>query len=349
MANRVTLYPIYSIARGWDDEPFDLALLPFSLFPDLAIEDVSPMFNERTFDWLRNEVGRYAMQDLQGVHYTLVHRYQTSDLGDKGRKDEESEELVRNVAACLRIIRPMRQGATLMRGELERDGAIDIDHFEHPVQLMEVPYVQKLFDLRTRDAQALKDLLGKFLQAMRCDFWKFRMAVQFHEAGHWQDVFWKARYSLWCSALEALYTSNGFEHRGSLVAKERIKWLIGSECPVYDHGDIPRIAPSCDLTVAQVVDDIYAVRNYVAHGEKVPDAYFQREGRLGIGSERIGLLEVLHEALSAIIRKSLLKILRDDLLTYFQSADSAETYFAAAGLTRTEIKRTLRAPVPDEE
>jgi hypothetical protein len=225
-----------------------------------------------------------------------------------------------------------------MRGELMEDGKINVQHFEHPKELLEVPEVQKLFHLRNTDLDLLRTTADKFLRAMAGEFWKFRMAVEFHEAGHFQDWYWKARYSLWCSALEGLFTSQSAEHQGSLVAKERIKWFLGESTSIYEAGDIPSfIRPQPKITVGAVVDDLYTVRNFIAHGDRVPDDFFQRKLRQGVG-EDLSVLQVLLEALSFIIRKSLLRILKDNLLNEFANAASSEAYFGAAGITNTALR-----------
>jgi hypothetical protein len=343
MPNKATLYPIYALADTTDRELFDTRVFPFRIVDDVAVEDVKPMFNPDTFAWVCDELGRHDLADLQRVQYAIVHRYTTNLPGEGCEADMESEKLVRNLVACLRLVRPMRQRTSLMRGEVGEDGKINVQHFEHPRELLEVPEVQKLFQVRNADLDLLRTVANEFLRAMGNEFWKFRMAVQFHEAGHFQDWYWKARYSLWCSALEALFTSQSREHQGSLVAKERIKWFLGERTSIYDPGDIPNfIHPQPNITVGAVVDDLYTVRNFVAHGDRVPDRFFQRK-REGVGEE-LSVLQVLTEALSFIIRKTMLRILQGNLLQHFADAASSEAYFGTAGLTKAAIRQKEQQP-----
>src|SRR5262249_11316114 len=134
--------------------------------------------------WVRNELGRRDFEDVREVQYALVHRYTTEHAGEGSKADEESEKLVRNLIACLRLIRPMRQRTSLMRGELSTNDTINVQHFEHPNEVSEVPEVQKLFHLRNVDLEVLRQLSPAFLRGMKDEFWKFRMAIEFHEAGH---------------------------------------------------------------------------------------------------------------------------------------------------------------------
>ncbi len=342
MRNKITLYPIYALADAIDGQPFDCSVLPIQIVEGVRIEHVSAILNDETFAWVGNALGRRDLENARAVRYAIVHRYHTDDEAEGGALDDQSEALVRNLAACLRLIRPMRQRASLMRGELREDGSINLGYFEHPVDLLEVPEVQKLFHLRNRDVELLRVVADEFLRAMRGEYWKFRMAVEFHEAGHFQDRYWKARYLLWCSALEAIFTSEDRQHRGSLVAKERIKWFLGANTSVYEPGDIPDFAPQANIAIGDVVDDLYRVRNFIAHGDRIPDEYFQRPMRQSLDNRDLNLLVVLHEAVSFIVRKSLLRIVQEDLLDHFAGADAAKTYFALAGLTLNAIGERMR-------
>src|SRR5262249_22955041 len=148
-----------------------------------------------------------------------------------------------------------------------------------------------------------------------------------------QALDWKARYLLWCSAIESIYTSHGGEHQGSLVAKSRIKWFLGEDTSIYAAGDIPSLLQDPHLTVGQIVPDLYKMRNFIAHGDKIPDPFFQdilRDGLNGGVAKR----EVLLEAASFIVRTSLLRILRGGLLHHFADAGPAEAYFGAQNLTK---------------
>ena len=100
----------------------------------------------------------------------------------------------------------MRQDASFIRGTIGDDGTLLVEHLENPNNLVEIPAVQKFFLLRNRDLIRLQTVASRFLKVMEGEFWKFRMAVSLHEAGHFAALHWKGRMSLWCSALEAIFT-----------------------------------------------------------------------------------------------------------------------------------------------
>ena len=214
-----------------------------------------------------------------------------------------------------------------MRGVVrDEDGTFDVSGFELPaIYGHEVPEVQKYFDVRNRDANDLRTYVPDFLREIRNPIIsKFRMAVQFHDLGHFSSD-WKARYLLWSSAVESIFTTHNREHQGTRVATARIKWFLGERTSIYAPGDLTRLLEDPTITVGNIVDDVYAVRNYLAHGDRIPDEYFNQMARQSFNGG-VPRIEVLLEAVSFIIRTSLLKILRDGLLNHFQDAVSADAF-----------------------
>lgn len=341
-----TLYPIYWLAdQVGGRTPFDLSCLPFDIAEDVRIESVRERFREGEFDHHNGRLGTEVTNELRRVEFALVHRYEPRPIVVQGDvigerlRDNESESLIRTLAACLRLIRPMRQHALLMRGKIREDGSFNVTGFDIPqLYLFEVPEVQKLFQLRNRDAEDLKTYAPQFLRAMRGEFWKFRMAVQFHELGYFQTLDWKARFLLWCSAVESIYTSHNWEHQGSLVATSRIRWFLNENTSIYAPDDVGNLFRDPGITVGQIVASLYEMRNFMAHGDKIPEAYFTEALRQGLNGS-VSKREVLLEAASFIIRASLLKILREDLLDHFADAGPAETYFSAQNLTKSVLRR----------
>jgi hypothetical protein len=347
---RFTLYPIAGLADEIDDEPFDPGRLPFDITDNVRIEAVQERFRKDAFDHARRMLGDEIVESLRRVRYALVHRYDPQPIIDPATnqiigeqiRNQDSQQVVQEVAACLRLIRPMRQHALPMRGSIREDGTFDVTGFDVPtLHLIEVPEVQKLFAVRNRDADNLRRFAPSFVRAIRGEFWKFRMAVQFHDLGHFQPLDWKARYLLWCSAIESIYTSHHWEHQGSLVATSRIRWFLGARTSIYAPGDISNLLQDPHITVGAIVDDLYEMRNYPAHGDRIPDRFFREVLRYGFNGQ-VHKREVLFEAASFIIRTSLLKILRDNLLHHFADAGSAEAYFNAQNLTKSALRAQAR-------
>src|SRR5450631_129457 len=171
---RFSLYEIYGLAGGVDDEQFDKSVLPFDVTEGVRIEDISSLLRSDTFEFVKERMGSDAVKQLRGVTHALVHRYSPESytdaegnwIGDEAHS-AKSGDLVRNVAACLRLIRPMRQSAQLMWGGIRADGTFDVLGFDSPVECHEVPYAHRFFHLRNVDALELRRYAPPFLRAMR--------------------------------------------------------------------------------------------------------------------------------------------------------------------------------------
>jgi hypothetical protein len=173
---------------------------------------------------------------------------------------------------------------------------------------------------------------------MAGDYWKFRMATQMHEAGYFQGYEWKAKYFLWTAALESLFTSQG-KSMGAPVAKERIKFLLEPNTLIYPPGELVSLVPPQTRTVA---DEVYCLRNNIAHGDKLPSYYFEMAGRGDF--ERpfsLSRWDTLIEAISFLVRHSLLAILRKGLIENFRDGDTSEAYFSAHRLAKKEVLTRL--------
>lgn len=332
-----TLYPTM-LSDGSTSEPFNKNHLPFEITDSVRIEAVKDRFPQESFDLWEKMIGSLAINALTRVRFALVHRYDPDascggEFKPTATRTTDSWVLVRMIAACLRLIRPMRQQAFLMHGKVRlADGMFDVHGFDDPPrEFVEVPEVQKLSTLRNRDADALKTYAPLFLHGMRGQHDKFRFAVRFHELGYFNYSDLEARYLLWCSAIESIYTSNHPHHRGSLVAASRIKWFLGEETKIYSQGELSQFDSGSEITVGAVVRELYKMRSFIAHGDNVPSVYFTETPRQCVAGG-VTKAEVLHEAASFIIRASLLKILREGLLAHFANATAAEKYFGAEGL-----------------
>jgi hypothetical protein len=126
------------------------------------------------------------------------------------------------------------------------------------------------------------------------------------------------------------------------VAKERVKELLGATTLIYPPGELSQYEPDPQLTVGGVIDEIYCLRNHIAYGDKVPVCYSQTPGRHGLNGP-IYKLETLSEAISSIVRQSLLAILRKNLLGHFQDAVTSESYFSSLGLTKSKLEQKAKA------
>jgi hypothetical protein len=342
------MYPIERTAkvfpRGIDDEDFDATKLPIGIIEGAQVEDVSSLITEDEFQIFKDPLGTEAVKKLENMKYAIIHRFPDHEVDSNGKfvagreLMERSQNIVAEIAACLRLIRPTSQHTQMCWGSIGNNDKLYNIAFSNPLEFVNAPQNQKLFLVRTSDIQDLVFYAPLFRAAMHGPNWKFRMAVQMHEAGHFQNTDWRARFFLWTSALESLFTSQSLsrQHAGSLVASERVKFLLGENSPIYPPGELTSLQKNPNLTVGDVIRDIYCLRNNIAHGDKIPDCYFQQTGREDFDGD-LPRWATLTEAISFIVRQSLLIILKKGIISHFEDGPSSERYFAANNLTKKDI------------
>jgi hypothetical protein len=197
--------------------------------------------------------------------------------------------------------------------------------------------------VRTSDLDDLRFYAPHLIQAFKDQRWKLIMAIDMFQSGFFQHSYWKLRFFMWTAALEALFTSHTSEkHRGSLVAKERIKSLLGPKTLIYPAGELSEYDTDPKHTIEDVLDEIYCLRNHLAHGDMVPNYYFQTPGRIGINGSYCKR-ETLAEACSSIVRQCILRILKDGLLPHFTNDVTASSYFSSLGLTKDILTKAQKA------
>jgi hypothetical protein len=343
---KFSLFPLERIARQSQglhpEDNFDDSKLPFEIVDGVYIENIAGLIPEDEFDYCKPMLGSEAVRHLEGIKYAIIHRFPcpeidpvTGSLTLEPEVSQKSRDRVQQITACLRLIRPTPQHAQFMGGEVNPDGTLQHFHFDNPLTFIQSVPNQQLFGLRTCDIESLRFYAPLFIQAIAGNHWKFIMAVTMFQSGFFQQSDWKLRYFMWTAALEALFTSHtSDQHRGSLVAKERIKWLLGATTPIYNQGELSILDHDPQLTVEGVVDEIYCLRNHIAHGDKVPDYYFVTPGRTREDFPAISKLDVLLESISSIVRQSLLKILKDGLIQPFEDDSKSSAFFTALSLTK---------------
>jgi hypothetical protein len=79
------------------------------------------------------------------------------------------------------------------------------------------------------------------------------------------------------------------------------------------------------VTVKNVLQDIYVVRNRLAHGDWFPKEFLEKPGYDGGASS---YADVLIEATGIVLRRTLIKVLKESLLDTFCDKNRLDKYFA---------------------
>jgi hypothetical protein len=198
-----SLFPIERVARSWDrggfsDDDFDESLLPMEITDGVWIEDVSGRISDQQFEVYKSMLGTEIVKHLERIKYAFIHRFErsyvdrtTNRFVAEQEQVAESEQLVEQIVACLRLIRPTVQHAQLCWGTVATDGGLAGFHFRNPLSFFTPLENQKLFAVRTADIQGLKFYAPLFRRAFDGPFWKFRMAVDMFQSGYFQQTHWK--------------------------------------------------------------------------------------------------------------------------------------------------------------
>jgi len=317
----IQLVPLEKIAHP----TFDLTQLPVEIAPGVEVADVSSLLPPAEFEYMKAEVGRHQLRYFTSeVKYGVVHRYDVSFPEDSS-ENKNKQELLNNIFCLLRLIRPHRRCGGI-QGEI-KNGIVAIRNTTFPHDTIDVPDALKLFAVRNKDLTELRILLPTFLRAMRGPYWPFRMAVQYYYMGY-EINDWKGRFLYWgSSAIHALYSHK--EHK----IIPRIAGFLGEDTLVYDpkeHPDFEFLPPN-PLRIKDVLNDVNKVRNCIAHGDRIPDRYFSPQGGRQTLNGPASLLSVLDDSLSFIVRESLLKILRDNLVESFKSRHEYSLFWKKLG------------------
>jgi hypothetical protein len=336
--DKIQFRPISVDTVGWRGDP--LLTGPYSILPteNLTIENVSHLITPETFSLWKADcsLSKATAEALDGVQFAIVHHY-SSPVERDTELDQHSTELVDLAFSCLSLIRPTRSSRAMhITGVIRRDGTLDPQGFSFKEELADVPEIQKLFVIRKEDIDLLTSVLPEFMQLYQKDAngkWKdeyepIRMAVQLYGEGY-SLAYWKARHILWWSAIEALYGDGEDTTPARIYALFGDKNLVdGYKCVIYEKGDTPSCYfPSleCLHTLGEMVPLIYDVRNFSAHGQKVPDSHF-RSMPHPFGQNAIGL-DVLAESATFIIRKTVIEILQRGWREEFKDRSARENFW----------------------
>jgi hypothetical protein len=350
--DKIEFFPISVDTHGLSDEAPPHGTQTILATDKLTIEDVSHLMKPDTFAGWKKDcfLSKDTASSLDNVTYALVHRVSSPNEED-AELERNSTELINLAVACLALIRPTRRGRALnIRGLIQADGTFypKSCSLHEPT---EVPTIQKLFTIRKKDIDLLTLVLPEFIKVyqkdangrVRDEYEPLRMAVQLYEQAY-AISYWKARHILWWSAIEALYGNNEETATARIYALFGKKNLAdGYRLPIYESGDIPScFYPSlgCVPTLGMTVPLIYEVRNASAHGQKVPDSHFSVNAHpFGQAAQ----IDVLAEAATFVIRKTIIAILRGGFRDNFKHRDTREEFWLYEfGLDRKQSKKRLR-------
>ena len=155
------------------------------------------------------------------------------------------------------------------------------------------------------------------------DFYPFYLSLFFLEKGC-VDTDFRTRHLFRVMSLEALLSSDG--DFGRKAFKSKLPKLLGWHTDLYkpysvDFFPLPEL-----LLTDLLLDDIYTLRNRIAHADVLPEQWISEIKRPGL-NEPISYAAQLTEAAASMARLSWLRILSENLQKTFANKKSMETFF----------------------
>jgi hypothetical protein len=328
---KITVTPVPEVSDPlMDGESFPASDLPFEVYPDVFLADVHEQVKNADYSlWARDFLSKEDVKKLQGWRYALIHYFDAEEYSTS-RPDENSKTLVQRVFLGLRIVRPSWTPYQYLRAIVRPDGSFAPGAFSQALKgRLTVPSCDAVNRIRRKDAELLRAVMPALIEAYDTKCEPVSRAMRILELGYLIE-FIDVKQLLWTTALDALFTSA--RHWGSDIAIRRIKNFVGADARIYDPADFPSHVTVPPFTVNDVAWDVYRLRNKFAHGEWIPKEYLGRRGYVGKAGNALTYADVILEATSIILRKSLIRVLKENLLEVFRSKDALDWHFSRQGL-----------------
>ena len=143
--------------------------------------------------------------------------------------------------------------------------------------------------------------------------------------GYLTEMFAELRQFLWAMALDCLFSSKlDRKKRGAQTIDQRMRMLLGAEFEPYRDVLVPGHQTRPDHKLWSVAKDIFTLRNAVAHGLTIPDAWLTPSGR----HVYEGYAYQLAECTEILLRRTLLLILAEQrMFDVFIDSRKLDKYF----------------------
>jgi hypothetical protein len=320
---KITITPVGRFAEPFvDDEEFSPKDLPFEILPGIFLADVGKQMKHLDLElWSREYLSKHDVDKIQGWRHALVHYYSEEEYSH-GTPESQSRELLYRIFLGLRIVRPSRVPFQYLHARVKGDGSLDPSGFYRAEVPLTVCACDTWGPIRASDAELLRAVAPSLIRAfeMRCR--PVTRAMSVLETGY-NSPNVDVKLLLWVTGLEALFTSSNYS--GAPVVIRRVRHFLGSKTQLYRSSDYPGFLSMPTLRVKDLLQDIYRMRNSVAHGEWIPPEFLARSGHAG-GAKSYA--DVLLEAASIVLRLALTRILKDSLLETFGDKDGLDSYFS---------------------
>ena len=314
---------------------FDPEKLPdcgYDLGFGLTVEDFSKHISELDLGVWERAFSEDQMAEIKNWTTCLVHKYRAvPTIGDA---ENSSSNFLGYVIAHLRLIRPNRTTrADQLHLRIAASGKLDAfscskSPFWPQVQLTDCE--KAILGISMEHLGKLKSWMpwiADFHKNWR-DHYPLWISLFFLEKFYTELDSFRTRHLLRVMALEALLCSDSEKDFGRQALKSKVPKMLGWHNDLYAQYENKLILfkPEKLLLTDQLIDDMYTLRNKVAHGGEIPGDWMRRDFLRG-WDQSLCYADVLCETAGSILRQIWLKIISDDLQTIFAHKKSMQKFF----------------------
>jgi hypothetical protein len=266
-----------------------------------------PTFDEDDWQRMFNLRGSDVRAILQTTHWLSVES-DGEQYGARKRLPKSATEL-RNAMLAFQLWAPKGWTGIIINADSTDAGSLKVDSVQCPE-----PYVKtewgNFLSLKHLPVAELGKLIDGVCAAMEADSAESHNPFQYLEIGL-QTAFdhFKAGALLWMIGLDSLLTA-----QSEALFASRLCRLLGADTRIFPDDSVGRRPV---YTVAAVAADIYQMRNQIAHGDRIHDAYLEKTEfrfdhpdaeylRIGERTYQSVFLEAALFALVAALRKVIL-------------------------------------------
>ena len=300
------------------------SFLPFHLGFGFEVRDISTDMANVDLEVWKRFVSDEERDRVKGWSVCLVNNYREFVRGDKERL---VETLMHYVVAHLRLIVPNRTNADrFLRADVTTEGLKPLTITAHTEALYLEDCEQMCAELRVGHLQKLRSWM-RWIMGFRIRWKKFYplfLSLYFAEMARREDDP-RVRHVLRVMALEALVSTE--KAYGFNALRPKLPKLLGSQTDIYAqyrNSDQPFLPP---LILLNVLRDVCALRNKVAHGDAIPDRWLSRNCRHTIVGQQLNYCEELLEASTGMLSLAWQTIIDGRLQAHFGTKDKMEAYF----------------------
>ena len=297
--------------------------LPFELGGGISVENVSSLISHSDLHLLVSDPD----EQVQVTKWSacLLHKYEV--VPDGNLTNERSRDLLFYVAAHLRLIVPtttsfrrclqacMGNSQIYLESYSYSFNRIWLEDCEGMCAQIKEPHIEKLRVWVPWIIRLIENWEG---------FYPLYLSLHLSERARLADDP-RIRHLLLVMALEALVSSKNRYGRRTFVP--RIKKLLGSNLDLYEKYRCGLQSNLPPLILGEIIEDVFALRNTIAHGDKLRNDWIIPNRRMG-KNVRLHHADELREAATSMLALVWNKIIDENLQETFADKSKMKAYFS---------------------